>query len=208
MHCSNRAEWLRHVIITASRPRLLLLPAEIRRDRKMRIDRNAGSDLIPLVPLRQKDCGRDLTPMRASASDTPCARQRGAWFQSDQCVSGSKCVRRTGHRFDCKTATVEVRKRIATKNHQVWVALVNPERDLHSAVRISELHTSEAILIALKVGERMVEPRRADPPRMLKIVFRALHVFRSDGKAALVGSLDGSPRNTQHQVVDRFGPKR
>jgi hypothetical protein len=67
---------------------------------------------------------------------------------------------------------------------------------------------TEAILIALKVGERMVEPRRADPPRMLKIVFRTLHVFRSDGKAALVGSLDGSPRNTQHQVVDRFGPKR
>jgi hypothetical protein len=79
---------------------------------------------------------------------------------------------------------------------------------LHSAVRISELDTSEAILIALKVSERMVEPRRADPPRLLKIVLGALHDVRSDGKPALVGLQDGSPRDTQHQVIDMFGPKR
>jgi hypothetical protein len=79
---------------------------------------------------------------------------------------------------------------------------------VHSAVRISELYTSEAILIALKVGERMVEPRRADPLRLLEIVFCALHDFRSDGKPALVGSQDGSPRNTQYQVIDGLGPKR
>jgi hypothetical protein len=79
---------------------------------------------------------------------------------------------------------------------------------LRSAVRISELHTSEAILIALKVGERVVEPCRANPPWLLKIVFRAFHRFRSDGKPALVGLQDGSPRNTQHQTVDRFDSKR
>jgi hypothetical protein len=67
---------------------------------------------------------------------------------------------------------------------------------LHPAIRISELYTSEAILIALKVGERMVEPCRADPLRLLEIVFRALHAFGSDGKSALVGSQDGSPRDT------------
>jgi hypothetical protein len=66
----------------------------------------------------------------------------------------------------------------------------------------------EAVLIALKVGERMVEPRRADPPWLLKIVLRALHNFRSHGKPALVGSQDGSPRHTQRQVIDRFDPKR
>ena len=64
----------------------------------------------------------------------------------------------------------------------------------------------EAVLIALKVGERMVEPRRADPPRLLKIVLRALHDFRSDRKPALVGSEDGSPRNTQRQAIDRAVP--
>jgi len=98
--------------------------------------------------------------MHASGCDAPCARQRGAWFQPDQILPASKCVRRTGHRFDGKAATVEVRNRVATENHQVRVALVDPERDLHSAVPISELHTSEASLIALKVGERMVEARR------------------------------------------------
>src|SRR6516165_9370673 len=174
----------------------------------MGIDRNAGSDLMPLVPLRQDDCGRDLALIRASASDTPCARQRGAWFQPDQSVPGSKCVWRTRHRFDGKTATVEVWKGVASENHEVRITLVDPERDLRSAVRISELHTSEAILIALKVGERVVEPCRANPPWLLKIVFRALHGLRSDGKPALVGSQDGSPRDTQHQVIDRSGPKR
>src|SRR6516225_4560988 len=146
--------------------------------------------------------------MCASASDTPCARRRGAWFQPDQSAPGSKCVWRTRHRFDGKTATVEVRKEVATENHEVRIALVDPERDLHSAVRVSELHTSEAILIALKVGERMVEPRQADPPRLLKIVLRALHAIRSDGKPALVRLQDGSPGNTQHQVIDSFSAKR
>jgi len=79
---------------------------------------------------------------------------------------------------------------------------------LRSAVRISELHTSEAILIALKVGERVVEPCRANPPWLLKIVIRAFHGFRSDGKPALVGLQDGSPGNTQHQVIDGFNAKR
>ena len=160
-----------------------------------------------LKNFRQEDSGRDLAPMRTSGSDTPCARQRGVWFQPDESVPGPKCVRRTRHRFDGKTATVEVRKGVATENHEVRIALVDPERDLRSAVRISEHHTRKAILIALKVGECMVEPRRADPPRLLKIVLSALHDFRSDGKPALVGSQDGSPRNTQQQVIDRSGPK-
>jgi hypothetical protein len=79
---------------------------------------------------------------------------------------------------------------------------------LGSTARISELHTSEAILIALKVGERMVKPRRADPPRLSKVILRALHGFYSDRKPALVGLQEGSPRDTQRQVIDSFGPKR
>jgi hypothetical protein len=70
---------------------------------------------------------------------------------------------------------VDVGKRVAAKEHQVGVALVDPERDVRSVVRISELHTSEAVLVPLEVGERVVEPCRADPSRLLKIVFRVLH---------------------------------
>jgi hypothetical protein len=61
---------------------------------------------------------------------------------------------------------------------------------LSSAVRITELHTREAILIPLKIGKRMVEPYRADPPWLLEIVLRALRGFRTKRKAALVGSQD------------------
>src|SRR5262249_23607884 len=34
-----------------------------------------------------------LAPMGAPPSDAPCARERGAWLQPDQSVSGPKCVR-------------------------------------------------------------------------------------------------------------------
>jgi hypothetical protein len=60
-------------------------------------------------------------------------------------------------------APIDVGKRVAAEKHQVRVALVDPGRDLSPVVRISEFNTSEAILIPLKVGERMVQRCRADP---------------------------------------------
>jgi hypothetical protein len=80
-------------------------------------------------------------------------------------------------------------------------------RDPSSVVRISEHDTSEAILVPLEIGERVVERRRADPPRLPEIVFRVLHSFRADRKAALVGSQDGSPGHAQHQTIDGCGPE-
>jgi len=68
-----------------------------------------------------------------------------------------------GHRLDCKTATADVGKRVAAEEHQVRVALVDPERDLSSVVRISELHTSEAVLVPLgsvNAWSSLVEPIR------------------------------------------------
>src|SRR6516225_10143449 len=146
--------------------------------------------------------------MRASASDAPCARERGAWLQPDQSLPSSKCVRRAGHRLDCKTATADVGKRVAAEEHQVGVALVDPERDFSSVVQISKLHTSETLLVPLEISERMVEPCRADPSRRLKIVFRVIHGFRADRKTALVGSQDSSPGYAQNQIIDSCGPER
>src|SRR5262245_48392166 len=93
-----------------------------------------------------------------SASDAPRTRERRAWLSPDQSLPSSKCVRRAGHRLDCKTATADVGERVAAKEHQVGVALLDPERDFSSVVRISDLHTSEAFLVPLEIGERMVEP--------------------------------------------------
>ena len=93
------------------------------------------------------DLGPRSDRLCTSASDAPCACERGARFQPDESVPGSKCIWRTGHRLDGKTATVDVGKDITSEEHQVRVAPVNPEGDLSSAVRISELYTSEAILI-------------------------------------------------------------
>jgi hypothetical protein len=148
-----------------------------------------------------------LALMRASGNDAPCARKRGTWLQPDQGVPGPKCVRRAGHGLDGKAVPVDVGKRIAAEEHQVGVALVDPERDPSPVVGISKFDTSEAILVSLEVGERVVERRRADPPRLPEIVFRVLHGFRADRKAALVGPQDGSPGHAQHQTIDGCGPE-
>ena len=85
-------------------------------------------------------------------------------LQPDQRNPGSEGIWRASHRFDCKTATADVGKRVSTKEHQIRIAVINPEQDLKSAVRILELHASDSILVPLKVGERMVEHGRTDPP--------------------------------------------
>jgi hypothetical protein len=83
---------------------------------------------------------------------------------------------------------------VTAENHQVGIALVDPERDPYCAVRISEFDTSDATLVPFKVGERMVEPRRTDPPRTLEIIVRTLYGLRTDWNTALVEPQDSSRR--------------
>src|SRR5258708_31184324 len=93
------------------------------------------------------------------------------------------------------------------EEHQVRITLVDPKGDFCFAVRIAELHTSEAIRVPLKVCKCVVEFYRADPFRLPKIVFGSLHGFPPDRKAALVGPQDRLPRYVQNQTVDSCGPK-
>ena len=111
---------------------------------------------------------------------------------------GSKCVRRTGHGLDGKTATVDAGKGVAAEEHHVRVALVDPQGDLSSVIWISEFHMSEAVVVPLKVGERMIERCGADLPWLSEIVFRVLHGFRAGRKTAFIGSQDSSPRCAQN----------
>src|SRR6516162_3170394 len=112
-----------------------------------------GETVEPLKdpPISCFHCLRPPLRRCASASDTPCARERGAWLQADQSVPRSKCVRRASHGLDGKAATLNVWKRVAAEEHQVRITLVDPKGDFCFAVRIAELHTSEAIRIPLKV---------------------------------------------------------
>src|SRR6516162_8995862 len=148
-------------------------------------------------------------PLRrcASASDAPSTRARSAWLQPDQSVPGSKCVRWASHGLDGKAATANVWKRIAAKEHQIRVTLVDPKGDFCFSVRIAEFHTSEAIRVALKVCKCMVELCRADLFRLSKIVLGSLYGFLLDRKATLVGPQDRSPRYVQNQTIDSCGPK-
>ena len=87
--------------------------------------------------------------MRAPESDAPCARKRGAWLQPDQSVPDPKCVWRASHGLDGKVVPADVGKRIASEEHEIGVALVDPERDLRSVLRIAKRDASEAIRIPL-----------------------------------------------------------
>jgi hypothetical protein len=109
---------------------------------------------------------------------------------------------RSAGKLDGKAATADVWKRIAAEKHQVRVTLVDPKGDFCFAVRIAELHTSEAIRVPLKVCKCVVELYRADPFRLPKIVFGSLQGFPPDRKAALVGPQERLPRYVQNQTVD------
>src|SRR5882757_4779766 len=89
---------------------------------------------------------------RAPGSDAPRAGVRAARIQPDQGVPGPKSVRRAGHGLDGQAApAADVGQRVAREEHQIAVALVDPEREAGSVVRIPELDTSEAILVPYEV---------------------------------------------------------
>ena len=100
----------------------------------------------------------------ADGADAPLARERVAGLQPDQCLAAAERVRRAGHRLDGEAAPVDVGERVAGEDHQVAVGLVHPEREPRPPSGSSELDAREAVVVALEVGEAVVEPRRADRP--------------------------------------------
>ena len=111
---------------------------------------------------------------------------RCAGLEADEAVSASKGVRGTGHGLDGEAAAVDVGKRVAREQHEVPIALVDPERDSGGPVRIEERHTCEAVPVRLEIGERMVEPGAADRPREPEVVLGILHRLPFEGYSALV----------------------
>ena len=107
--------------------------------------------------------------------------------------------------LDGKAAATDVWKRIAAKEHQVGVGLIDPKGDFCFAVRIVELHTSDAIGVPLKVCKCVVELLSSRlVSKLAKIVVGSFDGFPPDRKAALVGPQDRLPRYMQNQTVDRM----
>jgi len=92
------------------------------------------------------------------------------------------------------------------EEYQVGVARIDPEQDLSSVIRISQLDASQAILVPLEAAERLIEKSRANPLRGLEIEFWAVYGLRVDRRAALVGQEDSSPWHAQHQTINRCRP--
>src|SRR5262249_28626571 len=107
----------------------------------------SGTDEVPAPPA--------LCVVRGT--DAPRAHERLARLQDDQGIASPERVRRAGHGLDAEASPVDVGKRVTCKQHQVWVALVDPERETAPADGIPEPDASEAVLIPFEVGEGVVE---------------------------------------------------
>src|SRR5947207_1772638 len=116
--------------------------------------------------------------------DPPGAGLRLLWFQADQPVPAAERVRRAGHRLDGEAPTSVDRERVAGEDHQVRIGLIDPERRLPAAGR--QRDPRAAVATALEVGERMVEPGRADHPQIAESELRAGYGRRADRDAAVV----------------------
>jgi hypothetical protein len=145
--------------------------------------------------------------MRASASNAPGASEQRIWLQYYQSIPGPKAIRWARHGLDGKAAPVDVGKRVAGEDHQVGVALVDPEAGPCSAIQIPKFDTSKAILVPLEVGERVVERCLADPPWLSEIVLCVLDAFRARRQAALVTAQDSPRGYAQSQRIDGQGTK-
>ena len=125
-----------------------------------------------------------------------------AGLEHEQAVPRPKCVRRAGHRLDREASPGDVRKRISGEELQVAVALVEPEEKRPLVFGVEELDAREAVVVALEVGEGVVEFRRADRPRPPEVVLGALDGLRADRDPAVVRLQHGSAGCAQDQLVD------
>src|SRR5262245_55704292 len=142
---------------------------------------------------------------RALRRDPPRARVRIPRFEAHQALAAPERVRRARHRLDGQAPPVHVRERVAGEEHQVSVALVDPEREAGSARRVVQLDPREAVRVALEIGEAAVEPRRADWLPLAEVVLGVLDGPLAGRQAAVVRGEHGSSGRAQDERVDATG---
>lgn len=118
-------------------------------------------------------------------------------LEANQAVSAAECVRGAGHRLDGDASPLDVRQTVAREDHQVLVALAGPE-----CRPVPEAHPGSSVVVALEVGEAVVESQLSDPLWHAKVELRALDPVQVDGDSALVRVQDSASGNLQRHLVD------
>src|SRR3954452_23626919 len=118
--------------------------------------------------------------------DAPRAGPRRIRLERDHIRSRSKGVWWTRHRLDRDAAPPHVRKRGAGEDHEVAIAVVEPEREAIAARRFPEPDARTPVVAWSKIGEGGVELRPADRSRPAEVVVRSVDGRRANGDAALV----------------------
>src|SRR6478672_2515933 len=119
-----------------------------------------------------------------------------ARLEHDQTVAAREGVRRAGHRLDGDAPPpLGIGESVAGEDHQVWVALVDPERGP------VELDAGQTILFSLEVGEAVVETHAADRVRCTEVEL-SVDRRRAHWNPALVALEDGPGREPEYGLVD------
>ena len=166
-------------------------PGRERRDARRR---RVGDARAPTAP-RPPGCCRPRGGEDArQLADPPGARPRGAGLEPDDALAGAKGVRRARHRLDGEAPPVHVGQRVAGEELEVGVGVVRPDGHLHPAVLVLEVDPRDPVVVRFEVGERVVEPRRAEHSRAAEVVLRARDVLRSARKPTRARADDGPRR--------------
>jgi hypothetical protein len=117
-------------------------------------------------------------------------------LEANEALAAPEGVRRTRHRLDREAATGDVRQRIAGEDHQVRMALVDPERrDLPNA------DAGASVIVPHEVGEAVVELDSADRLRLPEVELCSLDRVSADRDRALVGGERRLGGNAELEVV-------
>src|SRR5262249_61456614 len=134
----------------------------------------------------RRGTARGRAGRRGFRAGPPDGRRRLAGLEHDDRLTASERVGRAGDRLDGEAAAVDARLSVAREERQVGIALVQPERDLRLSVRTAELDAGKTVVVALEVGEGVVDLRHADRLGAEEVVLRALDALRVGRNATIV----------------------
>src|SRR5262245_37762820 len=103
-----------------------------------------------------------LTSSSVVGRDAPDAARRLAGLEYEHAVSGPERVGRARHRLDGEAAAPHTRELVAREELDVRIAVVQPEREGRTRVRIPELDSGDAARVALEIRVGVVELGRSD----------------------------------------------
>src|SRR5581483_12366377 len=115
----------------------------------------------PPCPSRHRTAMGPSPHLRRCGMDAPAAPERLARLEAQESLARPERVRRARHRLDCEAAPVDSRQ-VAREELDERERVVEPEDG------VADADAGEAVEVAFELGERRVDPARADALRLVE----------------------------------------